>query len=169
MTSPAFITRTDISFDRAKISAAYEQYRAMDLPHTRNAVAVTSRPGAAEPLSAASAPPLADEMLHNVINAEFHGTYIEEVLKSLPFPFGRTRLMSVPPQKCYPVHADGTTRYHLVLQTHPQTYLLFPDHGQVYHMPADGYLYRMDARPPHTAVNCGPFLRTHMVIITDQQ
>jgi len=114
--------------------------------------------------------PIAEmERLYKVINAEFRGTYFEEILTGLPFPFGRTRILRVPPQKCYPVHTDHSIRYHLALDTHVGAFIVYPEVGKVYHIPADGYLYRMDARVPHTAVNCGPLTRAHMVIITDQQ
>ena len=167
MTQPELITRTDISFDPGKVTAAFEGVAG--LPQQWHAVSVTSKPGAENPLHDGVSADPDEEMLYKVINAEFRGTYFEEILTGLPFPFGRTRILRVPPQKCYPVHTNHSIRYHLALNTHVGAFIVYPEVGKVYHIPADGYLYRMDARVPHTAVNCGPLTRAHMVIITDQQ
>jgi hypothetical protein len=167
MSPTELISRTDIRFDADKVAAAFESLPA--LPQLKNAVAVTSQPGVENPLHDGIGARPEDEMLYNVINAEFRGTYFEEILHGLPFPFGRTRIMWIPAQKCYPVHTDHSYRYHLALDTHDHAFILFPQAGRVYHVPADGYLYKMDAREPHTAVNCGPLTRAHMVIVTDQQ
>lgn len=166
MTQPELISRTDISFDPEKVEKAFQLVSG--LPQQRHAVAVTSKPGAEDPLYDGISARPEEEMLYNVINAEFLGTYFEEILTALPFPFGRTRIMWIPAQKCYPVHTDHSIRYHLALDTHDGAFILYPHAGKLYHIPADGYLYKMDARPPHTGVNCGPLTRAHMVIITDQ-
>lgn len=167
MTQPELISRTNFSFDPEKLSEAFEMVA--ELPQHRHAVAVTSKPGVENPLHDGTSARPDEEMLYNVINAEFRGTYFEEILTSLPFPFGRTRIMWIPPQKCYPIHSDHSIRYHLALDTNDGAFILYPEAGKLYHIPADGYLYKMDARVPHTAVNCGPLTRAHMVIVTDQQ
>lgn len=164
---PELISRTNISFDPEKIEEAFQIIA--DLPQQRHAVAVTAKPGVENPLYEGISARPDEEMLYNVINAEFRGTYFEEILSSLPFPFGRTRIMWVPPQKCYPIHTDHSFRYHLALDTHDGAFFFYPEAGKVYQIPADGYLYKMDATVPHTAVNCGPLARVHMVIVTDQQ
>jgi hypothetical protein len=167
MTEPQLITRTPIAFDAEKIERAFQVVAS--LPQRCHAVAMTSKPGVEDPLHEGISAKPDEEMLYSVINPEFRGTYFEEILTSLPFPFGRTRIMWIPPQKCYPVHTDHSIRYHLALDTHDGAFIMYPEAGKIYHIPADGHLYRMDARLPHTAVNCGPLERAHMVIITDQQ
>ena len=160
------IIRTDLRFDRERLLQAFQA--TADLPRKHHAVAVTSKPGAADPLLDGVGARADEEMQYRVVNEEFRGTYIEEILESLPFTYGRTRLMSIPPQKCYPIHSDGTIRYHLAVDTHPFAYIIFPTRKAMYNIPSDGFLYRMDARYLHTAVNCGPLLRTHLVIISDE-
>jgi hypothetical protein len=164
---PHLISRTNISFDPEKLTQAFEMVAG--LPQQWHALAVTSKPVMDNPPPDGMAPNPDEEMLYNVINAEFRGTYFEEILTGLPFSFGRTRIMFVPPQKCYPIHTDRSIRYHLALDTNVGSLIVYPDAERVYHIPADGYLYKMDARFPHTAINCGPLTRAHMVIITDQQ
>ena len=166
MNQKDLIMRTEVRFDRDRLFEAFQA--TADLPRRHHAVAVTSKPGSADPLLDGTAAAPAEEMDYRIINAEFRNTYIAEVLTHLPFPYGRTRLMTIPPQRCYPVHADTSIRFHLAIETHPFAYLLFPEYSKVFHIPDDGFLYRMDARHLHTAVNCGPFSRTHLVIISDQ-
>ena len=160
------IVRTDLQFDPEKLLQAFQA--TADLPRKHHAIAITSKPGASDPLLDGVGGEPDEEMEYSVINKEFRGSYFEEVLESLPFRYGRTRLMSIPPQKCYPIHADATIRYHLAVDTHPFAYIMFPSKKAIYNIPNDGYLYRMDARYLHTAVNCGPVLRTHLVLITDE-
>ena len=166
MAQPEPVIRTDIRFDPEKLREVFKA--TSDLPRKHHAVAVTSKPGSTDPLLEGTAATPEEEMEFSVINDEFRGTYLETVLNALPFRFGRTRLMTIPSQKCYPVHADSSIRYHIALDTHPFTYLLFPTLEKMYHIPEDGTMYRMDARHPHTATNCGPFDRTHLVIISDE-
>jgi hypothetical protein len=163
MAAQEMIVRTRWHFDCDKIAAAFCQFS--DYPLRNNAVAVTSRPGSPDPLYAGDE----DEMEFNVINEPFRNTIFEEILRSLPVPFGRTRLMCIPPQSCFPVHSDETIRYHLAVSSHPYAFIAYPFIEKVYNIPEDGYLYRMDPRVPHTTVNCGPIRRFHLVIVTDQR
>ncbi len=167
MSPTELISRTDIRFDPDKVDEAFERVPA--LPQQNHAVAVTSKPGVENPLHDGISARPEDEMLYNVINAEFRGTYFEEILHRPAVPV-----------RPHTDHVDSATevlpgphrpllRYHLALDTHDHAFILFPQAGRVYHVPADGYLYKMDARDPHTAVNCGPLTRAHMVIVTDQQ
>lgn len=161
------IVRTDWQFDLGRIARAFEQFS--EFPLHNNAVAVTSRPGASDPLYEATDAGAESEMEFTVINEPFRGTLFEDVLRALPVRFGRTRLMCVPPQRCYPVHSDETIRYHLAISTHPYAYIAYPSLNRLYNIPEDGHVYRMDPRVPHTAINCGPIRRFHLVIVTDQR
>ena len=160
------IVRTELKVDLERLLEAFHATR--DLPKQHHAVAVTVRPGHADAPREGTVVASDDDLSYRVISDEFRGTYFEEILRALPFHFGRTRLMSIPPQKCYPVHADRTVRYHLAIDTNPFAYIFFPVQKQMFHVPADGHLYRMDATYPHSAVNCGPFQRTHLVVVSDE-
>ena len=71
-----------------------------------------------------------------VINPEFRGTVIEALLERLPFAFGRTRIMRMPKKSCLSIHWDTSLRY----------------------------LYEMDARLTHTAINASRHARIQLVI-----
>ena len=69
----------------------------------------------------------------------------------------RTRILCRPKQTCYTIHTDVTNeRYHLALETNSQCYVVYPESSQLFHIPADGYVYRMVTNVPHTVMNCGP-------------
>ena len=149
------IVRTDLRYDPDQVlQLALLTADGTDLRTKPSAVVVSSEPPDGGP---------------SVLVEAFRGTYVEEILSSLPFRHGLVRLLSIPPQKCYPIHVDGTIRYHLAVDTHPFTYILYPSLRKMYHIPRDGFLYRMDATRPHTAVNCGPLPRTHLVIVLNEQ
>lgn len=134
----------------------------------RRQLSVTSRPGAEEPLLDAIGwlPEDASEADYSVVNEEFRGGAIEELLGKLPFRHGRVRLMYLPPKSCLSIHADSTRRYHYAVDTSPDCYLVEMDgtKGVFHHVPADGRLYEMDARLTHTAINAGREGRIHIVI-----
>ncbi len=133
-----------------------------------NVISVTSRPGAEQPLKdcAGWLPEGVKERDFRIINSEFRGTAIEELLGKLPFEYGRTRLMRMPKKSCLSIHWDASLRYHYALVTNPACYLVFMDGGTGHfrHVPADGYLYEMDARLTHTAINASREARFHLVI-----
>lgn len=99
-------------------------------------------------------------------NNEFRHTYIHEVYRSLEtahgFRIGRIRLMCLPPKRCYSVHRDETRRLHVAVETNPGALLIFPEHGS-FHVPADGGVYRVDTRLPHSAMNGGDEPRIHLL------
>ena len=55
---------------------------------------------------------------------------------------------------------------HYAVTTNPACYLVErqQDTGILYHVPADGYIYRMDTRLVHNAMNCSNEARIHLVI-----
>jgi hypothetical protein len=139
-----------------------------DLLRERGQLSVTSRPGAAEPLLDALGwlSEDASEADFSVINEEFRGTAIEQLISKLPFRQGRVRLMYLKPKSCLSIHADSTRRYHYAVTTSPDCYLveIHGNKGVFHHVPADGRLYEMDARLTHTAINAGREGRVHIVI-----
>ena len=133
-----------------------------------NVISVTSRPGAERPIKDCVGwlPGQVRERDFRVINEEFRGTAIEDLLGKLPFEFGRTRLMRMPKKSSLSIHWDTSLRYHYAIVTNPACYLVFMDGdiGHFRHVPADGYLYEMDARLTHTAINASREPRYHLVI-----
>ena len=133
-----------------------------------NVISVTSRRGAERPLNdhVGWLPEGVRERDFTVINPEFRGTVIEALLERLPFAFGRTRIMRMPKKSCLSIHWDTSLRYHYAVVTNPACYLVHLDgeQGRFHHIPADGYLYEMDARLTHTAINASRHARIHLVI-----
>ena len=115
-----------------------------------------------------------NERDYNSICSVFSGSYFEDVMFSLPFPKGRTRIMRMPPRHCMSIHYDPSIRYHIALRTNRMAYILFKDDpstddyqkdlGFMYHLPNNGRLYKMDATKIHTAFNGGLEYRYHLVI-----
>lgn len=134
----------------------------------RGQLSVTSRSEAEEPLLDALGwlPEDAREADYSVVNTEFKGGPIEELLNKLPFRHGRVRLMRLAPKSCLSIHKDSTRRYHYAVTTTPDCYLVEMKDGTgiFHHVPADGRLYEMDARLTHTAINAGREGRVHIVI-----
>lgn len=160
------IRATDIRHDLSGVRAAVERVR--PLLDARGQLSITSRPGAREPLTDALGWLAGDarESDYSVINKEFRGGAIEEMLSTLPFRHGRVRLMRLAPKTCLSIHADSTRRYHYAVITSPDCYLIEfqGNRGVFHHVPADGRLYEMDARLTHTAANTGREPRIHIVI-----
>jgi len=148
------IVRTGLCFDVDRVAALIQSTTPADDGSKYSAVVVTDPPD--------------ERPTRAVLNEPFRATYLEELLSALPFRYGLTRLLSIPPQRSYPVHRDSSMRYHLALETHPFAYIIYPTLNRIYHIPNDGYLYRMDATRPHAAINCGPLSRTHLVIVAPE-
>jgi hypothetical protein len=105
-----------------------------------------------------------------VLNEDFHGTYLYDFFKGAQrrWKLGRTRLMLLPPRVCYPMHQDVSPyRYHIALQTNEYCFFTFAD-GKMFHVPADGHIYRLNGTRIHSAFNGGKTERIHIVFeITD--
>lgn len=98
------------------------------------------------------------------------GTYLEQYLKEIPFSFGRVRVMQIKPKQCYTFHIDNNFRYHLAIDSNPDSFIVFkePNH-QMINIPADGYLYQMNGFYKHSAMNGGDKPRIHLVISSDKK
>ena len=162
----SMVRRTEVYQALAPVQAALEEVR--PLFDQDNVISVTSRPGAERPLKdcAGWLPEGVRERDFRVINPEFRGGAVEALLGKLPFDFGRVRLMRMAKKSSLSIHWDASLRYHYAIITNPACYLVFMegDLGHFRHIPADGYLYEMDARLTHTAINASREARTHLVI-----
>lgn len=87
------------------------------------------------------------------MNSYFIGSYFQNVLDTLKkdYSIGRVRLMLLPGQKCFSIHADSTKRIHLPLTTNENCMMIVDN--EVKHMPADGGVWLTNTTRPHTALN----------------
>lgn len=102
---------------------------------------------------------------------------INQVLDSFKSPISRVRLAKIDPGFKIKPHIDNDTvygvRYHLAIQTNPKSILGFrkspKDDFEIYHIPANGHLYFINAGFEHFAENMGDEARIHLVIGVDGQ
>jgi hypothetical protein len=98
----------------------------------------------------------------------YEGTTFSQIIED--FGAVRSRLMRKNMHTTYSVHKDKAKRYHLALDTHEHAYFIFPKKGliqdrkEIFHIPADGYVYEVNTTVAHTVANCGPD-RTHLVMV----
>lgn len=101
------------------------------------------------------------------------GSYTKEILKKLSEhtgkQFGRIRYMRALSKRGLSIHRDFEARYHFVLYTNPGA--LFGERvdedglaAKCYHIPADGYFYKVDTTRDHFIYNGGWEDRIHLVI-----
>jgi len=105
---------------------------------------------------------------------------IPETLKQLLLDFansqniklGRVRIMRLMPKRGLTVHRDTSVRYHLVLKTNIDSFFGFRDFlnkdgsvAKCYHVPANGYFYKVDTTKFHFVYNGGKTERIHIVIV----
>lgn len=159
------IHRTDVQMDLAAARQVLDDV--YPLIGKECELSVTCRPNAKDELRDIGWLPEGEkEGNYSVVTTPFRGTAIETMLQNLPFRYGRTRILKMPGKTCLSIHNDPTVRYHYALVTNPDCYILFKNEeaGTFYHIPADGYLYEMDARKTHTAINASREERIHLVI-----
>ncbi len=94
---------------------------------------------------------------------EFVGTPIGDILQVLGNP-GEARLLKLDSAESYTAHSDPDDRIHLAITTNPHAYLIDIDDNQMYHLPADGQLWKMDTSKMHVAANFGGRERIHLNI-----
>lgn len=101
------------------------------------------------------------------------GSYTRKILEDLAekenINLGRVRYMRMMPKTGLSVHPDFEVRYHYVFETNKYAY--FGDstvEGNVtakcYHIPADGYFYKVDTTREHFVFNGGWEPRIHLVV-----
>jgi hypothetical protein len=115
---------------------------------------------------------LANEAEFTELNAnipKYLKSKLLELAREENFSLGRVRFMRLMPKTGLTVHADTSVRYHLVLKTNPTAYIAHVFHagnvsGLCFHIPADGYFYKVDTTKPHFVYNGGSDPRIHLVI-----
>lgn len=144
-----------------------------------NQISLTHRPGAELPWYDANGS-LYDKIKNEFIANEhdftewnsvgsYTKTIITELSKNFHLQLGRIRYMKLMPKTGLSIHPDAEPRYHLALRTTPKA--LFLDctkDGDImakgYHIPADGYFYKVDTTRDHTVFNGGWEPRIHLVL-----
>jgi hypothetical protein len=99
------------------------------------------------------------------INSLFKNTIWEETLNLLPGKIGRARIMLMGPNCCLEQHRDLEVRWQLALFTDPACIAVDVNANTEYHIPSDGYFYRLDARKLHAVYNnTNHLMRVHLVV-----
>lgn len=89
-------------------------------------------------------------------NSDLKGSYLHWIYQNVPFKPARMRLMCLSPKTCLTIHQDTGPRFHFAIKTNPSALLLFPNQQEMVHIPADGFLYQMNAATMHSAMNADP-------------
>lgn len=159
------LERTKISID---LEAVRSLVRKLEPLFEGNRLFVTARPEAEDPLHEPSGwlPKDVTEASYTEVTPPFRGTVVEDLLNRLPGRWGRARLMRMQPKTCLSFHRDDTTRFHLAIVTNPACYLIEREgeHGTFYHVPDDGFVYHVDTRRVHSAMNSSNEARIHLVV-----
>lgn len=109
-----------------------------------------------------------DFTLWNPNTPSYTRSAIESLAEKEDTKFGRIRFMRLMPKTGLSVHPDFEQRYHLALTTNKFSY--FGEHvgqelaAKCYHIPADGYFYKVDTTREHFVYNGGWDPRVHLVI-----
>lgn len=183
-----FITKTSFSINLDQIKNDLEQLLLVNpWPETDfhkqlpgNQLGVTYRPGAENRWLDASGS-LYDKNLQKFIGKESDFTEynehlpcytrgaIEQLAACENTQFGRIRFMQLMPKTGLSVHPDFEHRYHLALVTNKYAY--FGEHinainvsAKCYHIPSDGYFYKVDTTRDHFVYNGGWEPRIHLVL-----
>lgn len=103
--------------------------------------------------------------------------YLQEQIENLcsleKFTLGRVRFIRLLPKTGLSVHKDKEVRYHLVLTTNSNSYICHNTNTDVnslnqiavcYHIPKDGFWYKVDTRETHWVYNGGLSERIHLVV-----
>jgi hypothetical protein len=75
----------------------------------------------------------------------------------------RTRIMIMPPNKTYSVHADPTPRIHIPILTNDESWMIWPHHSQCKRL-TPGFAFWTDTTKKHTFINGGLTDRIHIVM-----
>jgi hypothetical protein len=100
---------------------------------------------------------------------EYLKSLLLDFAQSQNFKLGRVRLMRLLPKTGLSLHKDTSVRYHLVLETNPQSYIAQSfEKGNMaalcFHIPADSTFYKVDTTKGHFVYNAGWTPRIHLVI-----
>lgn len=170
---------TDLQQVENQIAWPTQRFTEAGREYHANQISLTHRPGAELPWYDANGS-LYDKEKNQFIAKEHDftewnpiGSYTKTVIIKLSEKYnlklGRIRYMKLMPKTGLSIHPDAEPRYHLALRTSPKS--LFLDctkDGDIvakgYHIPADGYFYKVDTTRDHTVFNGGWEPRVHLVL-----
>jgi hypothetical protein len=185
-----FIERLDFSAELDKMTTDLNNfvdvnpwpdttYMLNDKKYHANQLGLTYRPNCENPLGDAGGS-LIDPVTRTLIGKESDftewnnvGDYTRQIISKLSEftgeQFGRIRYMRLMPKTGLSVHADFETRYHYVFKTNKYAY--FGESlennelaAKCYHIPSDGFFYKVDTTKEHFVFNGGWEPRIHLVI-----
>jgi hypothetical protein len=97
-----------------------------------------------------------NELTYSYISPLFEKTVLDEIItfcKTLtPFRIGRVRLLRLTGRSCYSFHQDLDLRIQIPVFTSEES-LFFVGKSEIFHLPANGSIFLLNAREPHTAIN----------------
>jgi hypothetical protein len=97
------------------------------------------------------------------VKDEFKDTIWDEILQSIPQPFGEARLIQLSHGTCYMSHCDIDDRYHLNIEGQ-YSFLIDIDNQKMFPTEADGFWYIINTGVRHVAANFGSINRTQLVV-----
>jgi hypothetical protein len=185
-TSTDFITKLDFKFDVAALREDMDDFTFMLDDYSRNECTVYNQMGlkhrkGAENVHIDSMGSLYDREKKEVISKEsdfseynpnigmYTKSVIEKIEEEQKIRIGRARYMTLPPKTGLSVHFDMEERLHLVLKTNKTAFIAnyTGDEGCeaiCTHLPADGYVYKVDTTRNHFVYNGGWEDRIHLVL-----
>ena len=96
---------------------------------------------------------------NNCIHPLFNLPYINNIIKQLNL--GYTKLMVLKSRRCYAYHTDKSPRIHIPVVTNKDNFFIVED--EIYRLPADGTVYKVDTTKLHCFVNASKETRLHIV------
>lgn len=102
-----------------------------------------------------------EEKKYSKINSNLKGSYIEKLI--IQHSAYRTRIMLMPPRRCYSVHADPSKRIHIPIVTNDQCWMIWPNFNSCNRLEIKR-AYLTDTTKPHTFINGGQEDRIHLVM-----
>lgn len=102
-----------------------------------------------------------NEQLYKHLNPKLKNTEIEKVIEK--YNAFRTRIMIMPPRRCYSIHSDPTPRLHIPIVTNDQCWMIWPSEQRCYKM-VRGLVYWADTTKNHTFINGSTEDRVHLVL-----
>lgn len=173
--SQKLIRKTNIQIDLSRLQQDFWKF-VDDIGFTEsNQVGLTHRPGHANfpdegvgslVNKSVGSGKYAEEWDYTEFVNEMKHTYMYEIWKTMPFGIGRMRLVKLPPFKCMSFHSDTEKRWHIAIETNPNTFFFF-EGMEAHQIPADGYVYKMDATVKHTVFNAHPEKTRYHLVMSD--
>lgn len=106
---------------------------------------------------------------YNKLIGNYTRHVVEQLATNEKFKLGRIRYSLLPEKTGLTVHKDMEIRYHLALYTNSNCFFGFKtDHEHIvadcYHIPANGYFYKVDTTREHFVYNGSRESRIHLLI-----